>query len=205
MATNAGRTGGVAQSTGASSETTVNTTARGGTLPLSTALLKEKPAAGPHMLDSVGDSNTGVQAATAAVPRGLTARSTASGGTGQAMSSTSREELSTFIATSVLPQTSRVYDKNWGSWIEFVKAETGSEDPFMTGWSDEDKAALVSLMMMRRHQGGRRGKGGISLHGSDPALVRKDNVVDDFLGRGDHSDSTDVVPNEAGRVKGQEG
>ena len=84
---------------------------------------------------------------------------TAKGSTGQTMSCKSREELSAFISTSVLPQTCKIYEKNWQLWIEFVKMETGGEDPFMTGMGDEDKAALVSLMMLRRHQDGKRGKG----------------------------------------------
>lgn len=53
-----------------------------------------------------------------------------------------------------MPQTGRVYDKEWGTWVEFVKEETGSEDPYLTGMKDDGKAALVSLMMMRRHQSG---------------------------------------------------
>ena len=78
------------------------------------------------------------------------------------MSSQSRDELSVFISTSVLPQTGRVYDKKWGAWVEFVKEETGSEDPYLTGMKDKRKAALVSLMMMRRHQSGKRGKAATS-------------------------------------------
>ena len=56
---------------------------------------------------------------------------TTKGSTGQAMSCKSIEELSVFISTSVLPQTIKVYEKNWQLWVEFVNLETGGEDPFM--------------------------------------------------------------------------
>jgi hypothetical protein len=83
----------------------------------------------------------------------------AKGTTGRTISAQSREELSVFISSSVLPQTGKVYKRNWQLWTEFVRGETGGGDPYLTGMSEEDKAALVSLMMLRRHQGGKRGKG----------------------------------------------
>lgn len=82
--------------------------------------------------------------------------------TGGAMSSNSREELSLFISASVLPQTGRVYDAHWAAWTEFIKTETGSTDPYLTSATEEDKAALISLMMLRRYQTGKRGKGATS-------------------------------------------
>ena len=91
-----------------------------------------------------------------------TGRATTSIATRGAVSSRSREELSMFISTSVLPQTNRVYDKDWESWEEFVRAEARGGDPMLTGMGEEDKAALVSLMMMRRHQAGKRGKAATS-------------------------------------------
>ena len=96
-----------------------------------------------------------IRAATGGPVPMVTESDVATGGT---MSSQSREELSVFISTSVLPQTGRVYDKEWAAWVEFVKEETESEDPYLTGMKDDGKAALVSLMMMRRHQSGKRGK-----------------------------------------------
>jgi hypothetical protein len=78
--------------------------------------------------------------------------------TGGAMSVESRKELSTFISKSVLPQTSQVYNKDFAAWQSFVKTETGSDDPFLTGMPDNDRASLVCLMMLRRHQSGKRGK-----------------------------------------------
>lgn len=79
--------------------------------------------------------------------------------TAVALLSRSREGLSMFISTSVLPQTSKGYEKGWKMWSEFVKNETGEENPFLTGMIEDHKAALVSLMMMGLHQDGKRGKG----------------------------------------------
>jgi hypothetical protein len=74
------------------------------------------------------------------------------------MSAQSRQQLSTFISTAVLPKTNRVYEKEWTSFLTFVKTETGSDDPFLTACTDDEKASLVALMMMRRHEAGKRGK-----------------------------------------------
>jgi hypothetical protein len=78
--------------------------------------------------------------------------------TGGCISAESRHELSTFISKSVLPQTTQVYNKDFAAWQDIIKIETGRDDPFLTGFSDNDKASLVSLMMLRRHQSGKRGK-----------------------------------------------
>lgn len=77
---------------------------------------------------------------------------------GVLMSVQSRQDLSNFISTSVLPKTNRVYEKEWLSFKAFVKEETGSDDPFLTACTDDEKAALVALLMMRKHQAGKRGK-----------------------------------------------
>jgi hypothetical protein len=79
--------------------------------------------------------------------------------TGGPLSIRSRQELSNFISTAVLSKTNRVYEKEWFAFKEFVKAETGSDDPFLTGYTDDEKASLIALMMMRRHEAGKRGKG----------------------------------------------
>lgn len=70
----------------------------------------------------------------------------------------SRQDLSSFIATAILPKTNRVYEKEWAQFQSFVKEETGSDDPFLSGYTDDEKASLVALMMMRRHRAGKRGK-----------------------------------------------
>ena len=51
-----------------------------------------------------------------------------------------------------------MYEKEWVQFQSFVKEETGSDDPFLTEYTDDEKASLVALMMMRRHQTGKRGK-----------------------------------------------
>jgi hypothetical protein len=56
----------------------------------------------------------------------------------------------------VLPKTNRVYEKEWVAFKAFVKTETGSDDPFLTDCTDDEKASLVALMMMRRHEAGKR-------------------------------------------------
>jgi hypothetical protein len=82
---------------------------------------------------------------------------------GGALSVRSREELSSFISASALPQTNQVYSKEFTLWREFVRVETGSDDPFLQkDMTDIEKAGLVSLMMMRRHQRGKRGKAATS-------------------------------------------
>jgi hypothetical protein len=80
-----------------------------------------------------------------------------------AMSAQSRQELSTFISTAVVPRTNRVYEKEWAlSFNAFVKTATGSDGPFLTKYSDDEKASLVALIMMRRQEAGRRGKAATS-------------------------------------------
>jgi hypothetical protein len=78
------------------------------------------------------------------------------------MPAQSRQDLSTFISTAVLPRTNRVYEKEWAAFKVFVKTETGSDDPFLKKCSDDEKTSFVALMMMRRHEEGRRGKAATS-------------------------------------------
>jgi hypothetical protein len=78
------------------------------------------------------------------------------------MSVQSRRALSTFMSTAVLPKTNRVYEKEWESFKAFVKIETGSDDPFLTECTEDEIATLVALMMMRRHEAGKRGKAATS-------------------------------------------
>ena len=47
-------------------------------------------------------------------------------------------------------------------WAEFLKREVDHDDPFLRGVAEEDKAALVSLLMLRRHEAGHRGKSATS-------------------------------------------
>jgi hypothetical protein len=72
------------------------------------------------------------------------------------MSMQSRQELSNFMSTAVLPKTNPVYEKDWEK--VFVKKGTGLDDPFLTECTADEKTTLVALMMMRRHEAGKRGK-----------------------------------------------
>ena len=74
------------------------------------------------------------------------------------MSIQSRRDLSRFIGRSVLPSTNRVYDKGWAQWIKFIKSEVDEDDPFVGEAREDEKASLVGLMMLRRHEQGLRGK-----------------------------------------------
>ena len=74
------------------------------------------------------------------------------------MSAQSQQELSRFIGRSVSPNTSRVYEKNWEQWISFLKSEVNEDDPFVGSAVEEEKAPLVGIMMLRRHEQGLRGK-----------------------------------------------
>jgi hypothetical protein len=74
------------------------------------------------------------------------------------MSAQSRQDLFAFTSTSVLPKTNRLYKKEWVVFKNFVKEETGSDDPFLSERSENEKASLVALIMMRRHQSGKSGK-----------------------------------------------
>lgn len=68
------------------------------------------------------------------------------------------QELSAFIGGSVLPATNRVYEGHWIMWKAFLKSEINDDDPFLTTVEEKEKAPLVCLMMLRRHQAGHRGK-----------------------------------------------
>ena len=79
-------------------------------------------------------------------------------GVEEIVSSQSRQELSRFIGRSVLPNTNRAYDRYWQQWVAFVKSEVDEDDPFVSSAGEEEKASLIGLMMMRRHEQGLRGK-----------------------------------------------
>lgn len=52
------------------------------------------------------------------------------------------------------PSTDRKYEVQWNWFVQFVKEKTGSDDPF----TQQEKAAMVSLFMISRYVGGKRGK-----------------------------------------------
>ena len=59
---------------------------------------------------------------------------------------------------SVTEKTAQAYGKHWADWCQFALSTRGIQDPFMVGWTDSDKAALVGLMLQKRYQDGLRGK-----------------------------------------------
>jgi hypothetical protein len=62
----------------------------------------------------------------------------------------------------VLPKTNKVYDGHFKMWTEFVKSEVDGDDPFLRNVAEEEKASLVGLLMLRRHEAGHRGKAATS-------------------------------------------
>ena len=106
------------------------------------------------------------------------------------MSAQSRQELARFIGTSVLPNTNRAYDKFWMKWISFLKSEVDEDDPFVSCAEEEEKAALVGLMMMRKHEQGLRGKqatsftAAIRLRRPTRTLDRFSQLASDRYGKG---------------------
>jgi hypothetical protein len=74
------------------------------------------------------------------------------------LSKQSKQELSHFIAGSVLPNTQRAYTREWLEWAQHLKDEVNIDDPYLRGVSEEEKASLVGLMMLRRHKRNARGK-----------------------------------------------
>ena len=57
----------------------------------------------------------------------------------------SRQDLSSFTTTAILFKTNRMYEKEWVQFQNFVTEETGSDNPFLTGYTDDEKASLVAL------------------------------------------------------------
>lgn len=57
-----------------------------------------------------------------------------------------------------MPNTNRAYDRYWQQSVAFVKSEVDEDDPFVSSAGEEEKASLVGLMMLRRHEQGLRGK-----------------------------------------------
>jgi hypothetical protein len=70
----------------------------------------------------------------------------------------SKLDLADFIAGSVLPNTQLAYTKEWVEWSKHLKEEANISDPYLQGLHEDEKASLVSLMMLRRHKQNRRGK-----------------------------------------------
>jgi hypothetical protein len=77
---------------------------------------------------------------------------------GSVLSSQSKLELAEFIAGSVLPNTQLAYTKEWVEWSKPLREEANISDPYLQGVHEEEKASLVSLMMLRKYKQNRKGK-----------------------------------------------
>ena len=51
-----------------------------------------------------------------------------------------------------------MYNEYWEQLISFSKSEVNEDDPFVECAGEEEKASLVGIMMLRRHEQGLRGK-----------------------------------------------
>lgn len=71
--------------------------------------------------------------------------------------------MAEFIGHSVLSGTSKVYERHWKLWEEFLSQHTGAPDPFLRGMVDIDKSAIVCLFLCKRYQAGLRAKGATSV------------------------------------------
>ena len=97
------------------------------------------------------------------------------------MSVQSRQELSRFIGMSVLPNTNRVYDKSWEQWTSFLKSEVDEDDPFVRSAGAEEKASLVGVMMLRRHEQGLRDKQATSFTAAIRIRFSQQGLSTEFL------------------------
>jgi hypothetical protein len=75
----------------------------------------------------------------------------------------------------------QVYEKEWEAFKAFVKKETGSDDPFLTKYTDNEQATLVALTMMRRHEAGKRGKAASSFTAAARQMYARMTLPTAFL------------------------
>ena len=97
------------------------------------------------------------------------------------VSAQSRQELFRFIGRSVMPNTNRVYDKCWQQWTSFLKSEVNEGDPFVRSARDEEKAALVAIMMLRRHELGLRDRQATSFTAAIRLRFSQQGLSTEFL------------------------
>lgn len=62
------------------------------------------------------------------------------------------------MTKSVAPGTWKAYNGQWLQWGSFLEDEIGGQDPWLRDFSDENKSAIVGLFLLRRYEGGMRGK-----------------------------------------------
>ena len=82
---------------------------------------------------------------------------------------------------SVLPNTNRVYDKSWEQWTSFLKSEVDEDDPFVRSAGAEEKASLVGVMMLRRHEQGLRDKQATSFTAAIRIRFSQQGLSTEFL------------------------
>lgn len=63
----------------------------------------------------------------------------------------------------MLQGTSKVYERHWKLWKEFLAQHTNASDPFLRDIVEADKSAVVSLFICKRYQAGLRAKGATSV------------------------------------------
>ena len=82
---------------------------------------------------------------------------------------------------SVLPNTNRVYEKSWEQWTSFLKSEVDEDDPFVRSAGAEEKASLVGVMMLRRHEQGLRDKQATSFTAAIRIRFSQQGLSTEFL------------------------
>ena len=102
-----------------------------------------------------------------------TAAKRARGREPSAVTTRARKEVAEFLGTAVMPSTVRTYNAHFKAWSTFLKDEIDSDDPFMKNQPEEEKVFLVSLMMLRRHQAGHKGKAATSF----TAALKREFVI----------------------------
>ena len=92
-----------------------------------------------------------------------------------------RAVLGGFVMHSVTEKTALVYGRHWADRCHFVLSTGGIQDPFIVGWTDSDKAALVGLMLQKRNQDGLRGKQATAVTAGIRLYFMKAVLPTDFL------------------------
>jgi hypothetical protein len=98
------------------------------------------------------------------------------------LSGQSKMELEAFIAGSVLPNTQLAYTKEWADWAKHLKQEANISDPYLQGVHEDEKASLVSLMMLRKYKQNRRGKSATAFTAAIRLEFAKKRLSCTFLG-----------------------
>ena len=101
----------------------------------------------------------------------------------------------------MLPNTNRTYERYWEQWISFLKSEVNGNDPFVRSAGEEEKASLVGIMKLLRHEQGLRDKQAISF----TAALRLWFAQQGFCGLGIDCDGEGGMQAHACGAPGEEG